>query len=442
MPADLMSAYKKEFAFLEAQKRALQDRLKEMETQAARRVKTAEATVNELQVRLITLRGTADTEERKLREAERLVPTADEGDRVVETIDRARDTLARGEIKIVKETPKDSAAQLALLREIFRHGAALIRRQGRVLRETGSFFTGDGSRTTGTVVRVGGVAAFGSNGKVAGALAPAGRGRLKLWHQDASETARALVAGTTPATLRMFIFESLEKNIDPKKGKTVAEFIKAGGLVAYVIVGLGCLGALLVLMRAGMLLLTKLRARGLLRRIQPHVARGDLDQALDLCRGRGGPLARVIGATVENLEQPRQLLEDRISESMLQESARLSRFSAAILVVAAVAPLLGLLGTVTGMITTFDIITEHGTGDPTLLSGGISEALITTELGLIVAIPTLLVGTLLNGWGRNLEGSLEQSTLRLLNSVDQPEEPEPPVEAPRPVAPRPAPEAT
>jgi biopolymer transport protein ExbB len=146
---------------------------------------------------------------------------------------------------------------------------------------------------------------------------------------------------------------------------------------------------------------------------------------------------------VENLDSARQQLEDRISESMLQESARLSRFSAAILVVAAVAPLLGLLGTVTGMISTFDIITEHGTGDPKLLSGGISEALITTELGLIVAIPTLLIGTLLNGWGRNLEGGLEQSTLRLLNSVDQPEEPAPPVEAPpRPMAPRPAPEAT
>ena len=82
---------------------------------------------------------------------------------------------------------------------------------------------------------------------------------------------------------------------------------------------------------------------------------------------------------------------------------------------AAVAPLLGLLGTVTGMIATFDIITEFGTGNPKLLSGGISVALVTTELGLIVAIPTLMLGNLLNGWGSRIKEDLDKSALRISN---------------------------
>ena len=84
----------------------------------------------------------------------------------------------------------------------------------------------------------------------------------------------------------------------------------------------------------------------------------------------------------------------------------------AILVSAAVAPLLGLLGTVTGMISTFDVITVFGTGDPKLLSGGISEALITTQLGLSVAIPTLLAGNLVSGWAEQIRSGMERAALQ------------------------------
>jgi len=87
------------------------------------------------------------------------------------------------------------------------------------------------------------------------------------------------------------------------------------------------------------------------------------------------------------------------------------------MVVAAVAPLLGLLGTVTGMIATFDIITEFGTGDPGMLSGGISEALITTQLGLVVAIPAVLLGNLLKGRADAIEGRIERDALRVVNQL-------------------------
>ncbi|MEM7679218.1 MAG: MotA/TolQ/ExbB proton channel family protein, partial [Myxococcota bacterium] len=103
------------------------------------------------------------------------------------------------------------------------------------------------------------------------------------------------------------------------------------------------------------------------------------------------------------------------SEGLLKENRNLHRFNTIILVIAGVAPLLGLLGTVTGMISTFDVITKFGTGDPKLLSGGISTALVTTELGLIVAIPTLLLGNLLKGWGDSIENEVDRIVLRVVN---------------------------
>ena len=89
------------------------------------------------------------------------------------------------------------------------------------------------------------------------------------------------------------------------------------------------------------------------------------------------------------------------------------------MVIAAVAPLLGLLGTVTGMIGTFDVITQFGTGDPKMLSGGISEALVTTQMGLIVAIPMLLLGNLLGARATTLLDQVERGTMRLVNVHDR-----------------------
>jgi biopolymer transport protein ExbB len=108
-------------------------------------------------------------------------------------------------------------------------------------------------------------------------------------------------------------------------------------------------------------------------------------------------------------------MEGIVYEAILQESGPLDRFGPAILVIASIAPLLGLLGTVTGMIETFDMITEFGTGDPKLLSEGIAIALVTTELGLIVAIPALLLGSLLSSWARNIKRDMEHSALRIIN---------------------------
>ena len=123
----------------------------------------------------------------------------------------------------------------------------------------------------------------------------------------------------------------------------------------------------------------------------------------------------MITATLRNVEREREHLEDIVSESILHESTHLNRFGTFILLVAGVAPLLGLLGTVTGMIQTFDVITEFGTSDPKLLSGGIAVALVTTMQSLMVAIPCLLVGNLLNGWAESIKDDMEKAALKIVN---------------------------
>jgi biopolymer transport protein ExbB len=103
------------------------------------------------------------------------------------------------------------------------------------------------------------------------------------------------------------------------------------------------------------------------------------------------PALRVIGRSIEAAESSKDVLEAALEEAILKEIPPMERFLATLNILAAIAPLLGLLGTVTGMISTFQVITLYGTGDPRMMSGGISEALITTQLGLAVAIPIMVV---------------------------------------------------
>jgi biopolymer transport protein ExbB len=106
-----------------------------------------------------------------------------------------------------------------------------------------------------------------------------------------------------------------------------------------------------------------------------------------------------------------------LQEAILKELPRLERFLPALNVIAAVAPLLGLLGTVTGMIGTFHVITLYGTGDPRLMAGGISEALVTTMVGLAVAIPVMLIHAFLRRRIEHIVGDMEEKALAMSNII-------------------------
>ena len=121
---------------------------------------------------------------------------------------------------------------------------------------------------------------------------------------------------------------------------------------------------------------------------------------------------------VEHADESKDLLNEVLYERLLQTQPKLERMIPFIAVVAATSPLLGLLGTVTGMIKTFKLITVFGTGDARSLSSGISEALITTEFGLLVAIPSLIVHALLLRKTKGVLASMEQSAVAFTNGLE------------------------
>jgi biopolymer transport protein ExbB len=123
---------------------------------------------------------------------------------------------------------------------------------------------------------------------------------------------------------------------------------------------------------------------------------------------KGNPLGRVLHVYHSNKGIDLESLELRLGEAVLKETPKLNRFNMLLKVIAVVAPLLGLLGTVTGMIITFQAITLFGAGDPKMMAGGISQALVTTVLGLVVAIPTVLLHTLVSGRSKALVEVLEE----------------------------------
>jgi len=190
--------------------------------------------------------------------------------------------------------------------------------------------------------------------------------------------------------------------IDPSRGAilsrliekpTLTERIQQGGLVGYVVIAIGALGLLISLERFFTL-------GGIERRMRRQ--RKDPGNPSD-----DNPLGEVLKAYHDNKGADTETLQLKLDEAILRRLPRLERGLATVRILSAVAPMLGLLGTVVGMIATFQAITLFGTGDPKLMAGGISQALVTTSLGLITAVPLILLHSLLNGRSRRLIQTLE-----------------------------------
>ena len=198
---------------------------------------------------------------------------------------------------------------------------------------------------------------------------------------------------------------------------TLTEEWALGGFVMYPILGLFSLAILIALFKTFELFRVKAARAKDIDVILDHIRNEKDDAALAHAKSVGGPVGEMLCAAVENASEDREVIEEVLYEKIIKTQPKLERMLAFIAVVAATAPLLGLLGTVTGMIKTFKLITIVGTGDARNLSSGISEALITTKWGLIVAIPTLIMHALLNRKAKGVVGSMEQSAVGFINGI-------------------------
>ncbi|MFO8032988.1 MAG: MotA/TolQ/ExbB proton channel family protein [Desulfohalobiaceae bacterium] len=197
---------------------------------------------------------------------------------------------------------------------------------------------------------------------------------------------------------------------------SLREQISQGGLLVWPILFLLGLGLIIIVERIIFLLRKRFDSEGFMQSVQSLLQQGSLEECRKACNGQGKkPLPRIIGAGLSCCHMSRQEMENSLQEAILREIPPLERFLSTLGMLAAIAPLLGLLGTVTGMINTFQIITLHGTGDPRMMSGGISEALVTTMLGLSVAIPMLMAHTWLNRAVEKKIEDMEEKAVALVN---------------------------
>jgi biopolymer transport protein ExbB len=199
--------------------------------------------------------------------------------------------------------------------------------------------------------------------------------------------------------------------------ETWVEHVKKGGPVMWPIFGMAAAALLVALWKWFFLSITRRANRSDVRRLLDAVARRDHTGAQKIAGELKGPTGAMLRAGADHLDEPRELVEEVMYEKMLDARLKAQRFLPFVAISASSAPLLGLLGTVTGIMNTFTLITVFGTGDVKTLSSGISEALITTEYGLIVAIPSLLLHAYLSRKARSITDDMEKTALAFMNEI-------------------------
>ena len=244
---------------------------------------------------------------------------------------------------------------------------------------------------------------------------------------NAAEAAIAVPHGNFGASIRNFI-ESGEGAIpvDATLGKalkidqqrdSMLEHINKGGVVGWVIIGLGFVCLLIGLFKISEVTGVKTPAAEAVQRVIRKIEADDMAGARTEAAEISGVGGELIKTGLEHADEKRGTLEEILYERIISIRPKLERLLPFMALTAAAAPLLGLLGTVTGMISTFNLITIFGTGDAGNLASGISQALVTTELGLIVAIPSLILHGLLSRMARQKVGDMEQAAVGFINGV-------------------------
>jgi biopolymer transport protein ExbB len=267
--------------------------------------------------------------------------------------------------------------------------------QGKITKFTADVATAAGAKESQTVVRVGnfnliGDGTFLTYGKGGVAELPRQPDGRFLSQADnlfnASEDGAVFALDPTQGTLLGAAVEA----------PSLMDRINQGGLVGYIILGVGAIAAVIALLKIVTLF-------GISAAVNKQAKNPGSPSAKN-------PLGRVLKAVQDSPSKDTEAMELRLSEAIMKETPKLTSWLMFLKIVSVVAPLAGLLGTVLGMITTFQSITLFGAGDPKLMAGGISQALVTTVCGLVVAIPIVLLHTAAASKAKRVEEILEEQS--------------------------------
>ena len=322
-----------------------------------------------------------------------------------ETRAQLDESIISGELKdrsgpLVKLSKSKGLPEMAQLEQLWFALQQEMTAQGEVKSFDAEIINLDGSSRSSKVTRVGPFTATSEGDFVRyagdGKYADLGRQPPSRFGSSADDLEGAEVGELTAGV------------VDPSRGAllnlflqmpTLVERVSQGGLVGYIIIALGIFGVIV----AGERILNLSRVASSVRK---QLASGNA--------GGNSPLGRVWAAYESNKSTDVETLELKLDDAILKEMPALEKSLPLLKLLAGVAPLLGLLGTVTGMILTFQAITLFGTGDPKLMAGGISQALITTVLGLVVAIPILLLHAVASTRSREVVQILEEQATGLI----------------------------
>lgn len=282
------------------------------------------------------------------------------------------------------------------------------------------FLSGSGENVSGQVLTLGGFTAAFRRGDTVGFL------------KYASDTRQLYALPASPPwsvkkTLDKYMNgESDSVSIDISRGEALRQLthrqslkdqIRKGGLLVWPILALGAFAVFIGIERTFFLGRVHANTDTVMGRVNELAAQGEWEQCDKMVGRKKIPVYNVLRSGLNARSEDRETLESILQESILKELPRLERFLPMLNIMGAIAPLLGLLGTVTGMISTFHVITLYGTGDPKMMSGGISTALVTTMLGLSVAIPIMLLYTFLCRKVEHVIGDMEEKAVALTNII-------------------------
>ncbi len=308
-----------------------------------------------------------------------------------------RETFLKG--LIAKMSGSDQLPSIKEIERVWFELLREVREQGEVSRFSAQVATPSGELSQRDVVRVGAFNIVDTNGNYLSfnidklsELPRQPGGGFNAQAQDLAGSQSGLTqfgidpTGPTGGSFLAAIIDS----------PTISERWHQGGYVGYAITAVGAFAFLLAIYR--LVVLTAVGGK-VSSQLKSSSAKDD------------NPLGRVLKVHDENPNMDPETLELKMAEAVLSETPKLEQGLTLLKIIAAVAPLMGLLGTVTGMIITFQAITIFGAGDPKAMAGGISSALVTTVLGLLVAIPTVLLHTVVNGRSQRIIHVLnEQAT--------------------------------
>lgn len=219
-------------------------------------------------------------------------------------------------------------------------------------------------------------------------------------------------SGALPADTTLGKAIKVERSSD-----SIAEHIEKGGSVGYVIIALGVVAVLMGLFKVFEIMSFKTASVQDVQDTLDLLAEGKAEEAEARANQVKGAVGAMLACGAAHAKEKRGVIEELMYERILKCRPNLERFLPFLALIAAAAPLLGLLGTVIGMISTFNLITIFGTGDAQSLSKGISVALVTTEFGLIVAIPALLLHGALSRFAKRKLSEMEQAAIAFLNGL-------------------------